>query len=218
MIRTFPFSLPRWAEEPGQHQLSGKVKRCQLLLLIRERQFALGFELETPRLHSGPGSLPVLWAWAGSFTFSPEPQFLHLWNGWNHTYFTGLWWGLRSFRMCKCLADAPQMLVTFSFAFSSEREKDVCCSVTNCCLGLSFSVEWFQTRASSELSCGFLLSWRWNSFQEIGADKRKYLSLEPHICQSFIFIEKPLRWCTINFDFSTLPFSCGFEKGRRNVL
>lgn len=62
--------------------------------------------------------------------------------------------------MCKCLADAPQMLVTFSFAFSSEREKDVCCSVTNCCLGLSFSVEWFQTRASSELSCGFLLSWR----------------------------------------------------------
>lgn len=49
---------------------------------------------------------------------------------------------------------------SFSFAFSSGREKDVLGSVTNCYLGLSFSVEWFQTRASSELSCGFLLSWR----------------------------------------------------------
>ena len=38
--------------------------------LIRGRQFALGFELETPRLQSGPGSLPVSWAWALPFPLS----------------------------------------------------------------------------------------------------------------------------------------------------
>lgn len=102
VIRTLPFSLPRWAEEPGTRQLSGKGEGGQLLILIRGRHFGSGFELETPGLESGLCSLPVSWAWAG-----PEPQFLHLWNGWNHTYLTGLWWGPRYFRVWACLGGAP---------------------------------------------------------------------------------------------------------------
>lgn len=47
---------------------------------------------------------------------------------------------------------------------------------------------------------GFLLSLEIKFFPKgVGANKRKCLLLEPHIFQSSIFTEKPLRWCTISF-------------------
>lgn len=54
VVRTLPSSLPRCAEEPGKHQLSGEGEEGSTADANQKKEFGSGFELETPGLESRP--------------------------------------------------------------------------------------------------------------------------------------------------------------------
>lgn len=166
-------------------------------------------ESETPRLESGSCYLLVSWAWAGCVTSPLGLNFLICKMG----EITATLQGYREdFGMWKCLGGAQEMFVIFSFAFPSEKKMSPlsCKPLPGPFLLCRIVSDEGVIRAVLVIFASLEIEF---FSKEVGAHKRKCLSLEPHILQSFIFMQKPLIGYTCSLSaFPVLPFSCDLER------